>query len=61
MNDQRVGYSGYQLYRLGWQNSLHRNLSPLQHFLLSSLLYYRRGFEEAAQWRKNLSQLGLLS
>ena len=47
---QRVGLLGYQLYRLGWQNSLHNHLSPLQHWLLSIFVYYRRGFTEASSW-----------
>lgn len=46
----RVGYLGYKLYRLGWQNALHRNPSPVDHCLFSIFLYYRRGFTDAIEW-----------
>ncbi len=50
MHVEKVGYIGYKLYTLGWQNSQHKHLSWLQHLLLSAFLYYRRGFEEGSEW-----------
>ncbi|MBD2088595.1 hypothetical protein H6F67_01800 [Microcoleus sp. FACHB-1515] len=50
MHIQPIGLLGYQLYRLGWQNSLHQHLPKSQHWLLSIFLYYRRGFAEASLW-----------
>ena len=50
MHVEKVGYMGYKLYTLGWQNSQHKHLSWLQHLLLSAFLYYRRGFEEGSEW-----------
>jgi hypothetical protein len=50
MRDETVGYIGYKLYSLGWQNRLHNHLSCFQHLLLSVFLYYRRGFAEGSEW-----------
>jgi hypothetical protein len=50
MRTEKVGYIGYKLYSLGWQNGLHNRLPLLQHLLLSAFLYYRRGFEEGSEW-----------
>lgn len=52
METEKVGYIGYKLYSLGWQNRLHNHLSHLQHLLLSAFLYYRRGFKEGSKWVK---------
>jgi hypothetical protein len=52
MRIEKVGYIGYKLYSLGWQNRLHHHLSLLEHLLLSAFLYYRRGFEEGSEWVK---------
>lgn len=46
----RIGHLGYQLYCLGWKNTIHQTLAPTQYVLLSALLYYRRGF--ASAWVK---------
>lgn len=51
MRVEKVGYIGYKLYTLGWLNSQHNHLSPLQHLLLSVLLYYRRGFKQGSDWK----------
>lgn len=53
MRVQKVGYIGYKLYTIGWRNSQRNHLSWLQHLLLSSLLYYRKGFEQGSEWIKN--------
>jgi hypothetical protein len=37
MHVQPIGLLGYQLYRLGWKNSLHKHLPQSQHWLLSIL------------------------
>ena len=50
MHVEKVGYMGYKLYTLGWQNSQNKHLSLLQHLLLSAFVYYRRGFEEGSEW-----------
>ncbi|MBM0745474.1 hypothetical protein JOY44_29060 [Phormidium sp. CLA17] len=39
----------YRLYSLGWRSGLHRNISKIQHLLLSIFLLYRRGFAEGSQ------------
>jgi hypothetical protein len=48
----RVGYLGYKLYRLGWQNAVHQNLDPIEHSGFNVLLYYRRGFAEGSAFVK---------
>lgn len=48
IDKQRISYLGYKLYSLGWRSGLHKRL-PL-HLLLSSFLYYRRGFVDASKW-----------
>ena len=52
MDVRPIGYLSYKLYRLGWQSALHQTLNPSQHWLLSALLYYRRGFAEGSAWLK---------
>lgn len=52
MHIQRMG-SLYKLYCLGWRNGSLKCFPPLQHWLLSIFLYYRRGFAEGSQWRQN--------
>lgn len=52
MHIQCMG-SLYQLYCLGWRNGSLKYLSPLQHWLLSIFLHYRRGFADGSQWRQN--------
>jgi hypothetical protein len=47
---ERMGYIGYKLYSVGWRNGLHKHLPPLQHWLLSIFLYYRRGLADGSQW-----------
>ncbi len=49
---ERVGYLGYKLYRLGWQNAVHKNLNLIEHSLFNALLYYRRGFIEGSAFVK---------
>ncbi|MFQ4144868.1 hypothetical protein [Chlorogloeopsis sp. ULAP02] len=49
---ERIGYIGYKLYRAGWRNGLYRNLPPVQHWLLSIFLLYRRGYAEGLKWVK---------
>jgi hypothetical protein len=49
---ERVGYLGYKLYRLGWQNAVHKNLNSIEHLLFNALLYYRRGFNEGSAYIK---------
>lgn len=44
MQIEPIGYLGYKLYKLGWQSALHRHSSPVDRWLLSIFLYYRRGF-----------------
>ncbi|HIK19119.1 MAG TPA: hypothetical protein IGS53_28080 [Leptolyngbyaceae cyanobacterium M33_DOE_097] len=56
MSIQQVGYMGYQLYRLGWHNATYKHLSPVQHMLLSSFLYYRRGFASGLEFTKEASR-----
>jgi hypothetical protein len=56
MSYQRLGFTGHHLYRLGWNHSHHKNLSQVQHWLLSSLYYYRRGFIQAQVWREQIFQ-----
>ena len=41
---ERIGYLRNKLYRLDGRSAIHRDLTPLQHFLVSFFLYYRRGF-----------------
>lgn len=31
MQIERIGYLGYELYSLGWQNAVHKNLDPIEH------------------------------
>ncbi len=52
MQIDRVGYLGYKLYSLGWQNAVHKNLDPIEHLLFNVLLYYRRGFAEGSAFVK---------
>jgi hypothetical protein len=52
MQIEPVGFLNDKLYRLGWQNRLHRYLPRLRHHLLSLFLYYRRGFADGAEWIK---------
>lgn len=52
MHIQRMG-SLYKLYCLGWRNGSLKCFPPLQHWLLSIFLYYRRGFAEGSEWRQN--------
>lgn len=52
MQIERVGYLGYELYSLGWQNAIHKNLDPIKHLLFSALLYSRRGFTEGSAYIK---------
>lgn len=52
MNAERIGYVSYKLYRTGWQNAVCQHIPPLQHLLLSSLIYYRRGFADGLECRK---------
>ncbi|MGL6341884.1 MAG: hypothetical protein ACRC80_22415 [Waterburya sp.] len=56
---ERVGYLGYKLYRLGWQNAVHKNLNPIEHSLFNALFYYRRGFNEGSAYIKanNLEEI----
>lgn len=60
MQIESTGYLGYKLYCLGWQSALRRHLLPVDRWLLSIFLYYRRGFSAGASldeeyWRqKNL-------
>lgn len=49
MNVERIGYLGYRLYILGWQNALHKNLNPMQHLIYSVFYYYRLGFVESSK------------
>jgi hypothetical protein len=49
---ERVGYLGYKLYRLGWQNAVHKNINLIEHLLCNALLYYRRGFKEGFAYIK---------
>lgn len=49
---QRMG-SLYKLYCLGWRNGSLKCFPPLQHWLLSVFLHYRRGFAEGSHWRQN--------
>lgn len=51
MQAEKVGYIGYKLYILGWQNSQHNHFSLVQHLLLSVFLYYRRGFKQGSEWK----------
>lgn len=53
MRIEPVGFLNDKLYRLGWQNCLHRYLPPLRHHILSVFLYYRRGFADGAEWIKH--------
>ncbi len=50
MRVEKVGYIGYKLYTLGWQNSQHNHFSVLQHLVLSAFVYYCRGFEQGSEW-----------
>lgn len=52
LHDQRVGHLGYRLYSLGWRSGLHHCLPLAHHWLLSSFLYYRRGYAEGCEWVK---------
>ena len=47
---KRIGYLGYKLYRLGWQNAVCGDRTLLEHLLLSVLFYYRRGFASGTEW-----------
>lgn len=48
MQIEPIGYLGYKLYRLGRQSALRRHFPPVDRWLLSILLYYRRGFTSGA-------------
>jgi hypothetical protein len=48
---KRMGFL-YKLYFIGWRNGSLKHLPPLQHWLLSIFLYYRRGYNEGFQWRQ---------
>lgn len=52
---ERIGYLGNTLYRLGWHSAVHRNITPLEHYLFSIFLYYRRGFTSGSDWAKEYS------
>jgi hypothetical protein len=52
MPNQRVGYLGYKLYSLGWQNALHKHPNLIEHLLLKIFLYYRHGFAEGSELLK---------
>lgn len=52
MQDERMGYL-YKLYCIGWRNGSIKHFSQLQHWLLNSFSYYRRGFAEGAEWRQD--------
>jgi len=52
MQTQKIGFL-YKLYCLGWRNGSLNCFSPLQHWLLSLFLLYRRGFVEGIEWRQN--------
>lgn len=52
MQVNRVGYLGYKLYRLGWQNAIHQNLAPTEHSLFKVLYHYRRGFNAGSAYIK---------
>ncbi|NJK56976.1 MAG: hypothetical protein HC939_13685 [Pleurocapsa sp. SU_5_0] len=52
MQVNRVGYLGYKLYRLGWQNAVHQNLDSIEHLVFKVLYYYRRGFAEGSAYIK---------
>lgn len=45
MQVQPIGYLGYTLYRLGWHSAVHRHFHPVNRWLLSMFIYYRRGFD----------------
>jgi hypothetical protein len=47
---ERIGYIGNKLYRLGWRSAVHQDVTPLQHYLLSIFLYYRRGYASGFDW-----------
>jgi hypothetical protein len=49
---QRMGFL-YKLYCIGWTHGSLKYLPPLQHWLLSIFLYYRRGYSEGSQWRQD--------
>jgi hypothetical protein len=49
---ERIGYLGYKLYRLGWQNAVHKNLNPIEHSVFNVLLYYRRSFNQGSAYIK---------
>jgi hypothetical protein len=46
----KIGYLGHKLYRLGWRNSIHRELSWGWHLVFSIFLYYRRGYAHGSEW-----------
>jgi hypothetical protein len=48
MHIDRIGYLGYKLYRLGWQNALHKHPNLINHLLLNIFFYYPRGFTEGS-------------
>ncbi|MDV2997335.1 MAG: hypothetical protein N4J56_007040 [Chroococcidiopsis sp. SAG 2025] len=52
MQIQRMGIL-YKFYCMGWRNGSLKYYSPLQHWLLSIFLYYRRGFAEGSEWSKH--------
>lgn len=51
--DERVGYLGYKLYKLGWQNALNKNLHSTQHLSLNIFLYYRKGFAAGSKMARS--------
>ena len=51
MHTQRMGFL-YKLYCIGWRNGSLKCLPPLQHWLLSIFLYYRRGYTEGSEWKQ---------
>jgi hypothetical protein len=48
MQVQPIGYLGYKLYSLGWQNALHKHPNLIEHLLLKIFLHYRHGFAEGS-------------
>jgi hypothetical protein len=50
MHNERIGYLGCRLYRLGWQNALRCNRASMTHWLLGIFLHYRRGFTSGVNY-----------
>ncbi|MGG6263095.1 hypothetical protein ACQ4M3_07430 [Leptolyngbya sp. AN03gr2] len=52
--EQPIGLFGAWFYQTGWNHSTTRNLSSLEHLLLSVFFHYRQGFRAGSTYKIDL-------